>query len=333
MSKPTTESKELVQYIIQHYPEYMESKSLRGHTPLALAYSLHRVEFAELLINGGANQTTRDNKGNNLVHLMLCNLSDRVLEEPDNVTKLLDLLDKRLVYSMFTERSSDGPGSLTPLARWLHHTITTGLYYHYNSSGNRNTETQNRVEIVRTLLSFAEPTGQKHLEILDGTGNTPVHDVVKGQLPRIFELMIDARPDLLHRENSTGTTPFELAVDAWVAEATEHPPFLPTKNDTSYWDYRLDRESLINRPPQSFVQSPPKSERKMICDMARARVGASPSQKRKLVSLNEANEVAKRLAVQSETRGRALRCMQEIEDEGLLRPDEVMLWYGEACQF
>ncbi|PLB49657.1 ankyrin [Aspergillus steynii IBT 23096] len=332
MAKTTPESTELVQYLITHHTECIEAKSLAGHTPLALAYALRRVEFAKLLINAGANQAIRDGSGNNLVHLMLCGMESDGLEVPDNVTKLLSLLDTRLVYSMLTERSSDGPGSLTPLARWINETL--GRRY-YRRGLNFNLETDERVEIVRSILDFAAPTNQKHLEMLDGTGNTPVHDAVKAQVPRIFELMIDRRPDLLHRENSTGTTPLELAVDAWVTEATANPPSLPSKTSSDFWDGREDEcRPVVDRDPASFLPKPPlTSERKTICDISRARAGTR-SEKRKLVSLNEANEVAKRLAVQSEAKARAARDMERRNGddyvEEVLRTDEVMKWYGTA---
>ncbi|KAK1143690.1 hypothetical protein N8T08_006090 [Aspergillus melleus] len=322
MSKPTAESTELVQYLITHYPEYIETKSDYGYTPLALAYSLRRVAFAELLIRAGANQTIRDSKGNNLIHLMLDSASGDHLEDPDNVTKLLSLLDKRLVYSMFSERSSEGPGSLTPFARWMHYTYSARR--HWLDERNYNMESDERVEIVRALLDFAAPTGQKHLEMLDGTGNTPIHDAVKGQLPQIFELMITHRPDLLHRENSTGTTPLELAVDAWTSEATKNPPPIPNKDGPRYRD-------VVDTSPEELVQKPAASERKLICDISRARVSGR-SEKRKLVSLNEANEVAKRLAVQSEAKARAIRGNGGVlDDKGVKEwSDEVTRWSNTA---
>lgn len=336
MSNETAESMELIQYIITLHPEYMEVKSATGYTPLALAYSLHRIGFAELLIKGGANQTIRDGKGNNLIHLMLCGFDDIVLGNPSSIHQLLNLLDNRLVESMLTERSSDSPGSLSPLARWMHKAIPQR--YYPGRSYDQNTETASHVEIARHLLDAAASSGQKHLEMLDGTGNTPIHDAVKRQLPCIFELMITRRPDLLHRESSTGTTPLELAVDAWVTEATANPPFLPTNNKDSYWSGREDRQwSVAIRRPESFVQKPKeKSERKTIMDMSRARASAiGGSEKRKLVSLNEANEVAKRLAVQSEAKTQAsrmqLRTATDEEDE-LLKSDEITKWYERASR-
>ncbi|KAA8645611.1 hypothetical protein EYZ11_003498 [Aspergillus tanneri] len=333
LSKPTAESQRLVQYLITRVPEQLETKSAGGYTPLALAFSLHRVSFAKLLIDAGANQTTRDNKGNNLIHLMLCSISGNVLQTPDNVTKLLDLLDSRLVHSMFTERSSDGPGSLTPLARWMHHinarsSCTRGGY-------RPALKTEEQAEIVRRLLDFAQPTDQRHLAMLDGTGNTPVHNAVRAQMPNVFEMMIDRRPDLLHRENATGTTPLELAVNTWVEETTENPPPLPSQG-SSYWRGNTERnQDLVNQGLEYFVRKGDnvleKSDAKAIYDISRARADAR-SEKRKLVSLNEANEVAKRLAIQSEAKARACREQDQSSDDEDQR-DEVSRWYFIASRF
>jgi hypothetical protein len=36
----------------------------------------------------------------------------------------------------------------------------------------------------------------------------PVHDAVKKGFPQVLALLLDRRPDMLNRENATGTTPY-----------------------------------------------------------------------------------------------------------------------------
>ncbi|KAL5358884.1 ankyrin repeat-containing domain protein [Aspergillus floccosus] len=290
LSKQTDDSRHLVEYLINNVPGCLEKKSEEGHTPLALAFSYHRVTFADILIKAGANQAVRDGQGHNLLHLLLCGVSGGMAQsggDPGNVAALLGLFDQRLVPSLLTERAS---GSLTPLSRWLHEAAPITYYssswymIQHTHKFNRNMETDNMVDIARYLLEFAAVTNQKHLELLDGAGNSPVHDAVKRQLPRVLKLMLDYRPDLLLRENATGATPLELAADAWVHEVTISPPKFESGESTS-----LDGEVTQ------------RSEREAIYDLCRSKVVQRPG-KRKLVSLNEANEVAKRLAMKTEAR-------------------------------
>ncbi|PYH91092.1 ankyrin repeat protein [Aspergillus ellipticus CBS 707.79] len=323
LSKPTEESCRLVEYLVQRAPRQIEIKSSGGHTPLALAFSLDRTDFARILINAGANQTTRDRKGNNLVHLLLCDINYQAREEPGNMESLLGLLDPRLASSLLTERSSDDPGSLTPIARWMHR-VKDQWVSRKGSSGWRfdlRHETRGRSAIIRHLLAFAEPTGQKHLDVLDGTGNTPVHEAVKQQLPEIFKAMLGYRPDLLDRENATGSTPLELAVDKWSAEATSNPPPNLIDGKSSEEDISNEVRDVLRRWPESFEPDYPakkESERRAIYRSACERA-ATRQHKRKLVSLNEANEVARRLAARSE-RGDSPRSASDI----------VSRWYGMA---
>ncbi|XRM43420.1 hypothetical protein ABZX51_006597 [Aspergillus tubingensis] len=317
LSKPTPESCQLVESLAKRLPQFMETKSAAGHTPLALAFSLGNSEFANILIRAGANQTVRDRQGNNLVHLMLCDINGNARKEPGNVERLLSLLDPRLVPSLLTERSSDDPGSLTPLARWMHKSYQAWSRASSGWGSDRGQETEDQLAIIRCFLEFAQSTSQKHLDMFDGTGNTPVHEAVKHQCPRIFEAMIESRPDLLHRENATGSTPLELATDNWVSEATSNPPQI--LSDRGQYEPEHTRSAcLLYQKPESYLPGypdRPESERQAIYRIACERAGTQ-SRKRKLVSLNEANEVAKRLAT------RQTRAAFTIEES-----DVVSRWY------
>ncbi|RMJ26284.1 ankyrin repeat protein [Aspergillus sp. HF37] len=343
MSQPTGESQRLVQYLVDEYPALLETKSAEGYTPLQLAFSLHHEEFSRTLVNAGANQTVRDRKGRNLIHIVLGGISRRYKKNPKAIQSLLGLVDSRLIPSMLTERCSDSPGSLTPFAYWMSKAaaFSSDYYFSYDARNfNMRSETSDGIAIVRTILDLAENTGQKHLELLNGAGSTPMHVAVAQQLPKTLELMIDCRPDLLHREDATGVTPFELAVNLWVNEITSHPPF-PLVTGTSN-GLRWSSDVVLDRPPESFVsKTDRRSKRQIICDLCREQ--GSHGTKRKLVTLYEANEVAKRLAANKS--GRVVDdeddrsepdydCYEESLDwaDGPVdeKVDEVTKWYYRA---
>lgn len=304
LSKPTVESDRLVQYLVDEYPTCLETKSVEGYTPLQLAFSVHRMNAARILINAGSNQTVRDRTGRNLFHMFLCSLSNSKLDE-DAIRGFLKLVDPKLVPSMLTERCSDDPGSLTPIAYWMR-----------RASVHRGISTA--TTIVEILLDLADSINQKPLEMLNGAGNTPVHDAIKSRLLGIFKLMIDRRPDLLHREDATGCTPFELAVNLWTNEATSEPPRIPDTQRT-YPHWRGGHEEILERQPESFIRGDDNrmSNLQIICNICRGR--GNNGAKRKLVTLHEANEVAKRLA----SRPRQ-RVSQTVEVE----QDEVSRWHN-----
>jgi hypothetical protein len=118
---------------------------------------------------------------------------------------------------------------------------------------------------------------------------------VKKSLPSITSYLIEVRPELLHRENATGRTPLEMAADMYMQERVSRAPRLDECNN--YNCYR-DQNSLVHRPLSSFItvtddnETPNKKRTYEICLEA---TDKHPG-KRRLVSLFEANEVAKRLA-------------------------------------
>lgn len=285
----------------------MEVTSDGGYTPLALAYSCQRTKFAKILIDAGANQAVRDRRGNNLIHLVLCGLDHIPRYKADKIRALLGMLDPRLVPSMLVERSSDHPGSLTPLARWLHRLNPyRGLGSVMSYSRNVH-EADCKLDVLRTLLDVADSVGpgQKHLDLLNGAGNTVLHDMVKLGLPQMLKIIVDRRPDLLQRENATGSAPAELAENLWLSCVTSTKPQLPDSYFQG-WERETRRHTVLTKSPESFAPDyeSPLNEygvRQLIHNFFRERDGMlataqSPSMPRRLVSLSEANEVAKRLA-------------------------------------
>ncbi|KAJ5803064.1 uncharacterized protein N7503_005514 [Penicillium pulvis] len=328
MSQPCEESERLVQYLVDHHPECLEARSSGGHTPLALACSLHRTEYARILIAGGANQTTRDSDSHNLVHLLLNPIEGAICEKAEDIAPLIRLLSPQLVSSMLVQRAGDG--SMTPLARWLQLSYSSATW---NTQDPAFKETCERMAaMTRLLMSYDKASNQKQLEILDGSGNAAVHIAVKYGYPTVLETMLDRRPDLLHRENATGCTPLELAVDSWVNQTTRTPRQLPG----SRYDVVPEWKPVVSRPSLYFVEGrDPRTRWEMmyqICqDRSQQRLG-----KRRLVTLFEANEVAKRLTVDNRWSKR-LACggrnhVPDPESVVEEEKDEVAVWGGVANQ-
>ncbi|CAG7956753.1 unnamed protein product [Penicillium nalgiovense] len=301
LSEPNDESVRLVQYLVDHHPECMEVRSTEGLTPLALAMSHHKVRFARILVDAGANQAVRDKEARNLLHLILVSDSGRICKQSNRCTRLLDLLDKQLLPTMLTERA--GKGSRTPFSRWLH------AQPHFTPEdpaiprppNTPQTDDEMITCMTNLILDLADSTDQKHLEVFDEAGNTPVHDAVKKGFPQVLGLLLDRRPEMLNRENATGTTPLEMAVDAWVNKSTSAPPVSPPGSTSTHPEW----QNAIQRAPRFFI---PGSRLKYDQEKEMLRVCQERAQqrpgKRRLVSLFEANEVAKRLAAAGRATGR-----------------------------
>lgn len=332
MSKPCAKSERLIQFLVDHHPECLEVRSSGGHTPLALAFSLHRTNFARTLIAAGANQNVRDSKGNNLLHLLLYSTENETCKDPDVFIKMIAMLDPSLIPTMLTQRA--GEGSWTPFARWLSsHTDFDNL----SKAEDFSSEMKTITSMTTLILDLANSSNQKHLELLDGSGNTPAHSAVKKGFSQVLELLLDRRPDLLYRENATGSTPLEMAVDSWVNGITRNPPKNPFKYQ--YMDPKW--QTAVKRELRFFIEGKDnRSKEEIMLKVCQKRARQNPM-KRGLVTLFEANEVAKRLAVQRQRsegveyygyryRGRRHWAQSESSEADI---DEVTLWGPLAKQW
>lgn len=291
MSSPSEESERQVQYLVDHHPECLEVQSSGGHTPLALAFSLHRLNFARILINAGAKQTARDAKGCSLLHLLLVSIQGNACRKPESFSAMLGLLDQSLLATMLTQRA--GENSQTPFASWLHRYLSF-KYWNKNAAmhhGDEPSDIEVTIAMTQTLLDLGKSTNQRFLEFLDGSGNTPVHQAVKMNFCPVLRLVLDVRPDLLFRENATGSTALELAEDTWVNETTRTAPKIAAEeHGVPEW------QNAISRRSEYWAQGwDSRSDAERLYGFCQERARQS-SGKRRLVSILEANEVAKRLA-------------------------------------
>ena len=299
-------SLEVINYLLSIMPSSVDLPASKNVlTPLSLAFLTGRLDAAHALIKAGADQTTRDSQGKNLIHLALRYLSKASSPDPTKeLESLLSLIDKRLLPSMMTERCRDAPTGLTPLAYWL--TLSSERYYYYG----RNIDTaRENPEIFTTLCK--DFGGAEALEMMDGSGQFPLHQAVKRSCAKLVELMLEFNPGLLVRENAMGQTPMELAESLHVRDATKGNPDIKKKAYVSLTKRKAEQfvpkdtssdsldggeeedEDEDNQDLEEESRAIRKTYR--ICQRA-AKKHPEVMRKRKLVSVIEAREVAKRLA-------------------------------------
>lgn len=301
----------VLKYLLSVFPASIDFPSAATSlTPLALAFLNGRIPAAKTLISAGAGQTTRDSTGKNLIHLSLICISKT---KPTDVSKFRDLLalvDKRLLPSLFTERCRDNPGGLTPLAFWL------------SSLDSPGTWTSRDVTLVPEVFSvMLEFGGADSLNIMDGSGQFPLHQAVKHSYTKLVKLMLAHDPSLSSRENAMGQTPLELAESLYIRDCTSGNPNI---KDLGYHSLQ-ERPKKYYRDPQVMMEK--KNDVRRTWEICSKCARENPL-KRKLISVIEAREVAKRLAERNkeerEKQQRASEGKGKEEEKG----DEVSGWLG-----
>ena len=314
-------SLEMIRYLIKTVPESLEAKSVSGHTPLGLAFSLGQVEAARELLAAGADPTTRDIIGRNIGHLIVQGVDGSIQDDASKIRNLLQLLDKHVAHELFLERCKEGQGALTPLAR--------GLRSLANNSRNRVSPA-----VLEVLHEF---TNGDDLVLMDGSGQFPLHQAVKASHLEIVKFFINKNPSLLMRENAMGQTPLELAASMFVLHSATTIPTVVLPN------YHRGPTPIQDREPHTFLpdyvdetQQGPASVR--VYRLCKEIATAHPHP-RKLVSVAESSEVACRLALRETQPQKHLgvrrggynysyRRGASSDDDGEKEPvDEVMQWY------
>ncbi|RYP54832.1 hypothetical protein DL768_000396 [Monosporascus sp. mg162] len=285
----------LIEYLIKVCPSSFEAKSDRGYTPLYLACLLGRVQFAETLIKAGADQSVKDKECNNIIHAALTN-NPKV----DRLRSLLTLLDPELRSDMFKQRNQLAHGGDTPLHYWIKKADATPYMYSLHRKlsiySRRNTpkESKSSVNLLSLLLEFSKGA---ELEILNGSGNTVLHSAVFLDLPGHMRVILENNAQLLYRENTVGRTPAEIAYDRFIASKLSSGDAVRSI-DTRRTGRLAD---LVNENPHSYAcdqpGEPERPDRGLVWEAAAEYLARTEgSSKRRLVSLNEANDVAKRIS-------------------------------------
>jgi hypothetical protein len=318
----------LVAYLIKVTPANVNRRSSAGYTPLFLAFSLRRHTLSKMLLAAGADPTTRDNNGNNVIHSLLQHMpSDLRPDDHKTMLRMMELLDPALRQEMMLERNSYSCGAYTPIHSWLHRNKSR----HAHCINCKNCMGS---LMLRTLLGLSNG---EELYMVDGSGDTPVHDVVQAKNLNYLSIMLEAQPGCIWRENAVGRTPAELAMSSWLARRVTRAPDVG-QGEYSYQS-PASMQPIVSRPPEGFAEgAAPENEKGMevrVWEMCQERVRAAPA-KRKLISLSEANEVAKRLAATEAARRVRYRGNDEDDEDDeedateLVIHDEVSDWYGQS---
>ncbi|KAL3418919.1 hypothetical protein PVAG01_09140 [Phlyctema vagabunda] len=151
-------------------------------------------------------------------------------------------------------------------------------------------------DCVSVLCSFSNG---EELEMINGEGDLPLHVAIKNGLSSITAFFLSLNPTLLYRENATGRTPLEMSRDIYTASCVENAPNVSTT--TNYHPGQYDHTSIVHRSAQDFMKQdtgPEESKKRTweICEGTDHKTENEHSRKRRLVSLYEANEVARRVA-------------------------------------
>ncbi|KAM0713990.1 hypothetical protein Q7P37_010954 [Cladosporium fusiforme] len=214
MSKFESEGLEVLKYLVDTMPEAVNARSSAGDTPLLVAYRTQNLEAAKVLIEAGADQTAHDCNGGNVLHSLAELMRDTgggngswYTPPPANekhyahMRAMMDLLDKSLIPMLSTQRHLFCRSYwYTPLASWLHHVMTPNSFL---------------VSVARVMLEYSKGV---ELDMFDSEGGTALHLLVEKNTPPthldfygLAALLLEYRPDVLHKENTRGTTPLELA--------------------------------------------------------------------------------------------------------------------------
>lgn len=251
-----------------------------------LAYRLGRLDVAKILIDAGADQTTKDRKRNNLLHAGLTQTP-----EAGRLKPMLDLLDPGALIPMLKERNKFEDGGQSPL-------------HEFCSSAPCSThrEAPKFIHMIKMLIEISPETATKAFKMLDGAGDTPLHTLLaRDAHPSIIRTIIDFDASLLCCENAVGRTPAEVVHDRYLAD------HLQGSLHSRYHRRDESVSSLVHRQLYHFVEenqpdTPTEHESTTaaaqnwrLCAETMARNGQP---KRTLVSLSSANFVSKRLGEQ-----------------------------------
>lgn len=281
-----------LRYLLKKVPtEYLEARNAQGETPVHLALKLGNLPAVEVLLAAGANQRTRDKKGQNLLHTIY---GDADYNRVSTFKKKISMLDQNLIPEMLMEKcSGTDPGALTPLALFLRqHTY----------------EPEDGQELLDLMLSLSMC---KDLTVMDGSGDYPLHVEVRSDNIIRSKYLARKRPDLLFRENATGMTPVEVAEMTYFRSRMDNVPSIPV-DLSNYRYYRHDKDdSILAKPAEDFINeddssSSTSTERDDNEDLPLSHpiyrnlvsIARQYPQARQLVSVLDANEVARRLAGQ-----------------------------------
>ncbi|EMT61947.1 hypothetical protein FOC4_g10015021 [Fusarium odoratissimum] len=360
LAYPGDNANELLDYLVETCPDFIEKKNSEGDTPLMVACRLGRIDAVKILLAANADQSTRNQRGENILHAAI-ERSPKAYQ----LRELLDLLDSGLRSHLFLQRKNLNENGTTPVHAWISQVSGMALgadnrnnYRRYNGSGYAKPYIGQEKELVLMLKLLLEYSKGEELEMLNGAGDTCLHTAIMTGMIAAVRVLVEFKPSLVYRENAVGRTPAELAHDKLTSQKFTMPdkPSIKDRNrvhdtlrknseefiqeaamDAHSTEQRRSLESLglsDTYKPQEVplilasmgVEKNRSSKRLesrsidlVLWDLCRTTMKQHPG-KRRLVSLNEANDVAKRLG-EKYSASRYFSVQARVDDEEV-DPDE-----------
>ncbi|KAL7913161.1 ankyrin repeat-containing domain protein [Trichoderma velutinum] len=353
LAGPSENSIELAKYLIESYPESLEKKTSSGETPLMIACRLGYVHFAKLLIGANADQATRNHLGENILHAAVAGNPKaaslrRLLDIIDpglrshlfTERKSLQANGLTPLHAWISQACGVANDDFAITSR-------RRRYYHWQPS-SPYPRAEDIVDMLKLMLEYSKG---EELDMLNGAGDTCLHTAVMQRMVSIVKILIDFKPQLLYRENAVGRTPAEVAQDKVTADqfrqqhklqsprtdkfdampAQAVNTFIKCSTIEGLSDDEL-REKVVElglsgqyepaqvaaiiglvglaRSQETLAET---TRNTVIWDLCKTCMDKNPG-KRRLVSLNEANDVAKRLG-EKHTASRYFSIQGRAEDD------------------
>ncbi|KAF9765246.1 hypothetical protein IL306_002530, partial [Fusarium sp. DS 682] len=354
LANPGDDSNELLEYLVEACPSSIEKKNSEGDTPLMVACRLGRIDAVKILLAANADQSTRNQRGENILHAAIERnpKADQLHELLDlldsGLRSHLFLQRKNLNENGTTPLHAwISQASGMPLG-----TDSRNNYRRYNGSGYNKPYQDQEKELVLMLKLLLEYSKGEELEMLNGAGDTCLHTAIMTDMIAAVRVLVEFKPSLVYRENAVGRTPAELAHDQLTSQKFSMPdkPSIRDRNhvhdilrrnseefveeavvDAHLAEQRRSLENLglsdtykPNEVPlilasmgvekkRSSKRLEPRSIDLVLWDLCRTTMERHPG-KRRLVSLNEANDVAKRLG-EKYSASRYFSVQARVDDE------------------
>lgn len=332
-------------------PGALEKKSAKGETPLMLACKLGRYDVIKALIDAGANQLTKNSDGENLVHAILGSINAVCAVEA-----ALKRLDPDVRQQLFSQRRNLHVDGCTPLHAWV-----CGRQGHANSdvpqleidmirmllkyadvktlemlNGAGDTCLHTLIMSPRSSLGLISEIAKASTKLLlreNAVGRTPAEVA--------HELVLSGFFQVPYRQHRYG---YESHGAVSMVNKLEET-FLPTK-ETGSDEAAAKLRKLQDKMPLSFEYEPAELacvlralgvkdvgpypddhmddnlRKRSTWDVCQS-VLLNNDGKRRLVSLNEANDVAKRLGEShSSSRYFSVESRRDDDDEEQKEEDD-----------
>lgn len=313
----------MIKYLLSWKPQLLEKRSLGGLTPLHVAAKHQGAGIIKMLLDAGANAKATDGKGYNAMHYMLDSVACQCGN--DDVEKKIEAFGKETAKELLLSAGRDGQ---LPMWRATDFKFDLAEYVH-------------------------KYTGGADMGMPNALGEFPLHTEVKRGNLDYIRYYVAQKPEVVGWENATGFTPLEMAEMKRRNHVTREPVKItinhyndfnennstpePINKSLHNYESELEVEAVKHKvargetltvKEQEVLDRDLKDVEKLdviisILSDAKTQLEADGTYKRKLVSLNEVNEVARRITASNKAGVRAFaeETEKKVEEE---KWDEVV---------